>query len=653
MNNRDYGEAPGITQQNIVEEGTPSMATLAPIGIVGTAPKGSLDLTLVSNEAMSRGYFGKSTGNNTSVKAIEVCLRNNKRVWFKRVVSKTAKKATTWTEESGMPLGVVAPTEEKFTKFVSLEGYKIVVDTDKFDTLTDEEKADVCTRDDDQSTEDKEVGIISLTVSYQKPSEELKGVSATVTFESLTQGDWHPLKVDKENMDILLGTYEKDADGYTCVWGTNVVEPVVTWSNGETTKVVVAWGTESDPDPEVKPEVPKCVFTAKEISEEMNGWSAQIVINEEKIIYNLISEGNYVEERFEVEIEKGDSYFEMLINRYSKYVQLDVNPDAEWEDYTAVFGGGDSGMDVTEEDIIEGLQYFADNEQSDIQTLIVPGWFSPAVWHEATKIVESRGDAMYIPSFPPGLKAEQVADMVKQSGEYFDSKVARIDNTRVAFYWPNGILKNEVTGRDEIVDIAPYVASAWSRSDNLEGIESAPAGVVRGIIQGLSGLECRVVKRDRDMLYHETVNVNSIIKDAEYGILISGVRTSKVYDIMSTNKSLRYVNAMRMVDYLYREINRESKKVNFDQNTRVAWNKWKMNINPHLSKMKDRGGLYDYQIIMDETTVTQENVDNGEMPGIIRVAIIKPNEYIRISFMIAADGVTSFAVEEEGVNSNE
>lgn len=639
MSMHDYGEAPGITQQNIVEEGTPSTATLAPIGILGTSRKGSLDLTLVGNEAMSRNYFGKATENNSAVKAMEVCLANNKRIWFKRVVSKNAAKAVSWVLGDSFT-GTHERVEGFMDPVVTQEGHEFIINKEEFSNLSSEEKALWEVDVNSTGEEGSEIKTGTYRVSF------VEKISAGKEVKTASVEGCSDFNFDKATGRMSVGVADFENENVSW-WGVLEIKITLEYQDETSDTDFVVVRTSDDPSVPYPDDRPKCVFTAKEISEELNGCVASVTVTGDKVVYELL-EGKEVLERMDFYKEQGEEYIERAICRYSKFLYVEILKEAPWESYTAVLGGGNSGMDITEDDIVEGIQYFADNEQSDVSTFIIPGWSSPRIWAEAYKMVSTRGDCAYIPSIPIGLKPGQVADLVKQQGEFHSIEYMRMDDPRVIFYWPNGLVKNEDTGRDEVVDITPYIASAWSRSDNTEGIEFAPAGIERGKIQGLSGLECYLSKRDRDMLYHETVNVNSVIRDAKYGIVIHGVRTSKVFDFMSTNKTLRYVNAQRMIDYLYRVINEESKKVHFGQNYRVTWNKWKMNLDPHFSKMKDRGGLYDYQIIMDETTVSQQNISDGEMPGIVRVAIIKPNEYIRISFKVAADGITSFNVEEEG-----
>jgi hypothetical protein len=56
--------------------------------------------------------------------------------------------------------------------------------------------------------------------------------------------------------------------------------------------------------------------------------------------------------------------------------------------------------------------------------------------------------------------------------------------------------------------------------------------------------------------------------------------------------------------------------------------------------MKVNGGITDYQIVMDESTVTDEAKNNLTVPGKVFISPTRPAEFFDIDFTITQAGVT-------------
>lgn len=430
--------------------------------------------------------------------------------------------------------------------------------------------------------------------------------------------------------------------------GTTWEAPVV--ADGEEAPVV-AEGEEAPENTK-----PWAVFQTKEITELCNGCSITLTwvnvgtadVPDYKVDYVFKnSAGDVIESYRCSEDPEDDLYLGNIVTRYSNHVTVEITGEVTNRDaVTYVIAGGNSGLDADVKEIVgtgnSGMKAFYDPEAIDVSTLIVPTWADRTVWEEGIKIGEYRKDIVFIPSLPIGLTPAKVTDLVRGAGEFTTSGL-QFDRTFIPVYWPNGLKRNPTSGAMEVVDIVPYVASAYARSDGMSNIWTTPAGVKRGILQDLDGLEYKTTKEERDSLYAEEVNVNSIVELKGYGITIMGARTSKVYKLTDGNTALRYINIRRLCNYARKVVLNESMHNLFDQNDHYTWNDWKMRLDPYFRAIKEGRGLYDYQIIMDESTVSQADIDAGRMPGVIRIAPVKPNEYIIINFIVAKDGTTSFS----------
>ena len=597
------GVAPRVSVSEIEEQGDSVVKISNATAIVGVAIKGPLELTLVSSVKQAINLFGNPIANNSAVRAMLVGLTTNKEVWFQRVISKNASVASTFSP------------------------YKFVAD----EALT--------------LTKDTEGKKFSATLS-NKPL--LKGSTTVfVTFDTKEI-------VLKDNQ---AGKLLCDKIGY---------EGTVNYVNGKveinfdtvptgtvTAKADYKYKKPAGVEPWIK-------FNTKDLTSYYNDYKISLKLSTDdptKIVYTLANKDGDMVETYRCSIDpKEISFIGNIINRFSSYVTCVVKDGytkADAADLDTVLADGNSGLDVTVDDVIgkgnSGMKSLYDPDRVDYATLVVPGWFDKKVYEEAEKIINYRKDLVYLPSLPFGLTPEQARDYVRAYGEFVDTGY-KFDNSHIFLTYPNGYIRNAITGQIDLVDITPYIAATFTASDNVSHEWISPAGVNRGKVVGLDGLEYSTTKEQRDMLYSTDTNINSVVDVRGKGLCLMGVRTSKVYDEYATNKSLRYINARRLSNYFRKVILRESLDFLFDQNELNTWNRWKLRLDPYFRAVKESRGIYDYILKMDETTVSQEDIDNGRMPGLIKVAIIKPAEYIDISYVLSKDGITSYTEEDATKN---
>lgn len=371
-----------------------------------------------------------------------------------------------------------------------------------------------------------------------------------------------------------------------------------------------------------------------------------------KMVYTLKdAKGKIVETFSNLVIDKdAKMYFATVINKFSEYITIEEKEAEATADVTDLaFANGNAGDEnATDAEFVEAMVALNDPEGLDFATLVVPYNTSKAVYDKAMEICDYRKDIVYIPSAPLTLKTvAEYQSYFSQAGSYNETGY-RFDSTYVALFAPNGIIIDNETGEDVVVDIAPFVAAAWTNSDNLpdSALWFAPAGVKRGKVYGIDKLVVNFSKEERDALYARKYNINCLANVRGHGICIMGAHTSKEYTVVDTNTALQFINVRRLCNHIRKMVNIDSMYNLFDANDRYTWNDWKMRIDPKMRAIKEGRGVYDYILKMDEDTVTQQDIDEGRMPGIIKIAPEKPAEYIDINFIIAKDGTVAFEEEE-------
>jgi len=68
-----------------------------------------------------------------------------------------------------------------------------------------------------------------------------------------------------------------------------------------------------------------------------------------------------------------------------------------------------------------------------------------------------------------------------------------------------------------------------------------------------------------------------------------------------------------------------------DQETRECFRKA---IETHLEDIKNRRGVYDYQVVCDESNNPPSNIDQGRLDGLVAIQPVKTVEWIVIDFSV-------------------
>jgi uncharacterized protein len=185
------------------------------------------------------------------------------------------------------------------------------------------------------------------------------------------------------------------------------------------------------------------------------------------------------------------------------------------------------------------------------------------------------------------------------------------------------------------------VLGTMASSERKTELWFAPAGFSRGgLTNGAAGLPVvgvreRLRREDRDKLYE--ANINPIAKFPAEGIVIWGQKTLQV-----TASALDRVNVRRLMIYIKKEISRMAARTVFDQNVPATWNRFKGKAQPFLDSIKARFGLYNAEVILDESTTTPELIDRNIIYAIVKLRPTKTAEFFAIDFNITNDGA-SFA----------
>ncbi len=177
------------------------------------------------------------------------------------------------------------------------------------------------------------------------------------------------------------------------------------------------------------------------------------------------------------------------------------------------------------------------------------------------------------------------------------------------------------------------VAGAFVKSDQRFGIQKAPANINLEGVQKLSQHITDEMQADFNAPDNGK-GINCIRTLLNNGIRIYGART-----LNGRDNDYRYVNVRRTMSMLQESIKGLMQEFVFDDNNAKTWGKMRLTLDKFLRKMMSRGVLqgttpseaFAIRLGYGET-MTEEDVNNGEIKVEVQLALIRPAEFIELSF---------------------
>jgi hypothetical protein len=174
-----------------------------------------------------------------------------------------------------------------------------------------------------------------------------------------------------------------------------------------------------------------------------------------------------------------------------------------------------------------------------------------------------------------------------------------------------------------------HVLGLIARVDNERGVHKAPANEV---VRGITGLTRTLQKGEHDILNPSPVNVN-VIRDFRpdgRSIRLYGARC------ITSDQEHKYVNVRRLLIFLEQSIERGLQWVVFEPNAEPLWARVEQSVTNFLTDVWSAGAIegtepeQGFFVKCDRTTMTQSEIDNGQLIVVIGVAPVKPAEFVII-----------------------
>jgi hypothetical protein len=197
-----------------------------------------------------------------------------------------------------------------------------------------------------------------------------------------------------------------------------------------------------------------------------------------------------------------------------------------------------------------------------------------------------------------------------------------------------GLIVNHVLKDTNMLPPSGGMAGIYATNDNQVGVWKAPANVS---MVGVAELPIRLSDSQQADLNVDAVSgksINAIRFFNGQGILVWGART-----LDGNSQDWRYVSVRRTMTFLEQSVKLAARSYVFEPNDANTWAAVKSMISSFLTSIWKAGGLQGaqpadaFQVDIGlGTTMTAEDLLNGFMNVTVKVAVVRPAEFIVITF---------------------
>jgi len=282
------------------------------------------------------------------------------------------------------------------------------------------------------------------------------------------------------------------------------------------------------------------------------------------------------------------------------------------------------------------LDIIADDTETDIQLLTIPGIRHPQITDDALQLIEERFDAMYIMDLPEYDTTNQLVTASSQDlSVRFTANQHRDRGLNTSFgaaYFPDVILRDTLNNTIRQVPPSVAVLGAFGLNDAVGFPWFAPAGFARGALQTTEESTLPLSRDNMDAL--QDVKINPLVSFAgSDGVVVWGQRT-----LLARDSALERVNVRRLLIQLRRDVRRVARRFVFEPGRAETLARFSQLVNPILKRVQDQRGVERFLVRIDTTTTTQADIENRTVRGKIFLVPTRTLEFLSIDFVVTNQG---------------
>jgi hypothetical protein len=298
--------------------------------------------------------------------------------------------------------------------------------------------------------------------------------------------------------------------------------------------------------------------------------------------------------------------------------------------YNSITATADNIQGINASDYNNMINLLANQDDYRFNVLLTPGLISDNDTLGKSQITtainntQNRGDSIYIVDLVPYGTVSLSSVTEAASGR---------NTSYAASYWPWVQTIDPDTVKNCWVPASTMIGGVYAYNDSVSEPWFAPAGINRGGLSNVVRAEWKLTQNNRDTLY--TGRVNPIATFPGQGVVVYGQKT-----LQAKASALDRVNVRRLLISLKSYISQVAQNLVFEQNSIATRNQFLSQVNPYLTSVQQRQGLYAFRVIMDDSNNTPDVIDRNQLVGQIYIQPTKTAEFIYLDFNILPTGAT-------------
>lgn len=297
-----------------------------------------------------------------------------------------------------------------------------------------------------------------------------------------------------------------------------------------------------------------------------------------------------------------------------------------------------------------GLQMFRNSEVVPLDWVMLPGaWHAGAIAGLDTLTSRPGRRAIGIIPTPDTEDIFEVADFV--NGEWnatapgaparptavvpFPPTVA-IDSSQLAVFAPWVNYLDQFTNDTVLEPPDGEIAALVANTDAVAQPWFPIAGGRRGRILA-TGLKYSAELEDRNLVYglvgQRTEIVNALVAFTGRGIELAGQRTAQ-----RSATALDRINVRWTLNVIINKLDAGVRDFNFELNDTILWRELKAFVDSILEPIKERRGLQDFFVLIDQTTTTAIDIDNLTVNAKVFIKPPRAVEFIDFDIVLTPTG---------------
>jgi len=175
------------------------------------------------------------------------------------------------------------------------------------------------------------------------------------------------------------------------------------------------------------------------------------------------------------------------------------------------------------------------------------------------------------------------------------------------------------------VPFSGFAASIMANVDSNAHPWYAPAGVTRGVVNGITDLAVYPKQSERDLLYK--ISLNPVVNLPNEGYVVFGQKTS-----LKQPSAFDRINVRRLFLTLEQQTNNTIRQFVFEPNTLFTRTQVVNTLAPIFTNAKNTNGLYDFLIVCDERNNPPAVIDDNTLVVDIYLKPTRTAEFILVNF---------------------